>query len=230
MTTTMTTTKTTTTTRALSFSFLLFFFLQFGVRFEEANAYSHSTTSTGDSSTEPEYYCVGVCEISVADAACGGDAANQRTTECNAYDSTSADAITLSQVDGSTLTGVKGFVGCKETSCASYCASSGVTSEDPFKLMNVAGRNVICVVSGKTKFMTESQAVMHAYSKGCTGAHAMGDPAMYMAGATHTACDHIDATTTTSGAAYSSTMMSQNALAVSSACVASLLALLLLAR
>ena len=103
---------------------------------------------------------------------------------------------------------------------------SGVTSENPFQLMNLDGRIVICVVSGKTMFMTESQAVMHAYSKGCTGAHAMGDPAMYMAGATHTACDHSDATTTTSGAAYSSTMMSQNALAVSSACVASLLALL----
>ena len=234
MTTTTTTTK--TTTRALSFSLLFFFFLG-SLRFEEANAYSHSTTSSGASSTtssgasstDPEYYCVGVCETSVADAACGGDAANQRTTECNAYDSTSADKITLSQVGASTLTDVKGFVGCKETSCASYCATSGVTSESPFKLMNLDGRNVICVVSGKTMFMTESQAVMHAYSKGCTGAHAMGDPAMYMAGATHTACDHSDATTTTSGAAYSSTMMSQNALAVSSACVASLLALLLLA-
>jgi len=228
MTTTTTTTTKTTTTRALSFSLLFFFFLG-SLRFEEANAYSHSTTSSDASSTDPEYYCVGVCETSVADAACGGDAANQRTTECNAYDSTSADKITLSQVDGSALTDVKGFVGCKETSCASYCAMSGVTSENPFKLMNLDGRNVICVVSGKTMFMTESQAVMHAYSKGCTGAHAMSDPAMYMAGATHTACDHSDATTTTSGAAYSSTMMSQNALAVSSACVASLLALLLLA-
>ena len=123
MTTTTTTTKT-TTTRALSFSLLFFFFLG-SLRFEEANAYSHSTTSSDASSTDPEYYCVGVCETSVADAACGGDAANQRTTECNAYDSTSADKITLSQVDGSTLTDVKGFVGCKETSCASYCAMSG---------------------------------------------------------------------------------------------------------
>ena len=223
----MTTTTTKTTTRALSFP-LFFFFWGGSLCFEEANAYSHSTTSSDDSSTDPAYYCVGVCETSVADAACGGDAANQRTTECNAYDSTSADKITLSQVGASALTVVKGFVGCKETSCASYCANSGVTSENPFKLMNLDGRNVICVVSGKTMFMTESQAVMHAYSKGCTGAHAMG--AMYMAGATHTACDHSDATTTTSGAAYSSTMMSQNALAVSSACVASLLALLLLAR
>ena len=145
--------------------------------FEEANAYSHSTTSSDDSSTDPAYYCVGVCETSVADSACGGDAANQRITECNAYDSTSADKITLSQVDASTLTDVKGFVGCKETSCASYCAASGVTSENPFKLMDeVDGRKVICVVSGKTKFMHESQAVMHAYSKGCTGAHAMSDP------------------------------------------------------
>ncbi len=133
------------------------------MRFEEANASSHSTTSSDDASTEPEYYCVGVCESSVADAACGGDAANQRTTECNAYDSTSADKITLSQVGASTLTDVKGFVGCKETSCASYCATSGVTSDNPFKLMEVEGRKVICVVSGKTMFMTKSQAVMHAY-------------------------------------------------------------------
>lgn len=227
-------TTTTKTTRALYFSLLLFFLGGFGVRFEEANAYSQSTPSTDDSSTTsstPAYYCVGVCETSVADSACGGDAANQRTTECNAYDSTSADKITLSQVDASTLTDVKGFVGCKETSCASYCAASGVTSENPFKLMDeVDGRKVICVVSGKTKFMHESQAVMHAYSKGCTGAHAMSDPPMYMAGATHTACDHSDDDDVVSGAAYSSTMMSQNALAVSSACVASLLALLLLAR
>ena len=206
---------------------LVFFFFFCAQKHTTTLAYSSSPSSSDDSSSSsPEYYCAGICETSLTDSPCGASSSSSaRTAQC-----ASATGITRSEIGASALTSDPvGYLGCTETACDALCASaSGVTSANPFQMVETSSAKVICIHGEKEMFMTESQAKASAVSKGCAAeAHAMSG--MYMPGATHGACEDDDDDDSSSESASSSSSHTSMMVSTTVSTVAASLASLWLA-
>ena len=130
---------------------------------------------------EAMMYCTTECTTENADDPCTNGKAQQSTC-------VNGDFLDMVGIFGYNETeGGQRFVGCSESICESACM--GVNMTKPMEV--VIGSNGIktfCFPNRDTgMFMMEDLAEMSAISRGCSGAHQMGE--MYMHGSMHTSCD-----------------------------------------
>lgn len=130
-------------------------------------------------------YCTTECNSGNSADPCGDGHGQQ--SSCAATDFVNVTMGNFGYTDASKLP--LGFVGCSHSICVDACSSVENSTQAIEVVTDTNGKKTFCFPKRSTSdgmFMAKDAAEMSAISRGCSGAHQMGE--MFMQGSTHSAC------------------------------------------